>query len=120
MIMFLSVPAAATTDLGGGRCQQTDGITGIWDGSTADDDGCITRLEYAEMFSLENLLALGVIEGFVDHGNGVITVYYPSYGGPPVVGTIHYFKLLEEEPAVEFSSTQISERAISYGDCIPV
>lgn len=47
LILVFGVGVAnAATDLGDGACQQTDGQTGLWNGTTADDEGCITQAEY--------------------------------------------------------------------------
>lgn len=50
LLVGMSLPAMAATDLGDGACQQTDGQTGLWNGTTADDDGCVTQAEYAAMY----------------------------------------------------------------------
>ena len=55
LIVAFALPVSATTDLGNGVCLQDDGQLGLWDGSTADDDGCTTGPEYAVMFGPEAL-----------------------------------------------------------------
>ena len=54
MFMVLALVSQAATDLGDGACQQTDGQTGLWNGTTADDDGCITQAEYAELYPTDD------------------------------------------------------------------
>lgn len=49
-ILATALPASAATDLGDGACQQTNGETGLWNGTTADDDGCVTLAEYETMY----------------------------------------------------------------------
>lgn len=44
-----------TWDYGNGHCLQTDGQVGVWNGTTADDEGCITESEYVEMYGTEAL-----------------------------------------------------------------
>ena len=77
-ILLLALPAHATEDLGDGRCRQDDGQVGVWNGTTADDDGCVTPAEYEQMFSAENLLAVGVIESYQVNEDGTTTIRYPS------------------------------------------
>ena len=54
VIMFGAV------DLGDGACQQTDGQTGLWNGTTADDDGCVTLAEYEEMYGAPEVIVVSV------------------------------------------------------------
>lgn len=35
-----------TITYGGGACVQYDGATGLWNGTTGDDNGCVTQAEY--------------------------------------------------------------------------
>jgi len=55
VILVVPVPAGATVDAGGGVCVQTDGQVGLWNGSTADDAGCVTLAEYTATFGVEVL-----------------------------------------------------------------
>jgi hypothetical protein len=48
-------PVAGTIDLGDGRCQQTDGQQGAWNGTSSNDAGCLTEAEYAATFGEEAL-----------------------------------------------------------------
>jgi len=50
LLVGFALPAAATTDLGAGVCVQADGQPGVWNGTSTDDDGCVTVDEYAAMF----------------------------------------------------------------------
>lgn len=54
-IWALAIPASATVDLGNGFCAQDDGAQGVWDGTTADDEGCVTEAEYVASFGVEAL-----------------------------------------------------------------
>lgn len=54
--------AGAAADIGEGVCVQDDGAVGVWNGSTADDEGCITVAEYQVRFgekALDQVLAVG-------------------------------------------------------------
>ena len=50
ILALLLTFSPAAIDLGDGACQQSDGQTGLWNGTTADDDGCVTLVEYEEMY----------------------------------------------------------------------
>ena len=57
-----SLTVRGTTDVGNGACIQGDGQVGAWNGSTADDEGCITIPEYADMFgpaALDSVVSAG-------------------------------------------------------------
>jgi hypothetical protein len=49
------------------------GEPGWFNGTTADDTGCVTEAEYIEMFSIGNLTDSGVLVSPVDNGNGTVT-----------------------------------------------
>ena len=59
-LLALPLTASAATDLGDGACQQTDGVTGLWNGTTADDDGCITLAEYEAMYGDPEVITVTV------------------------------------------------------------
>lgn len=44
--MITADQAEAAVDVGDGVCQEDDGEFGLWNGSTADDAGCVTFAEY--------------------------------------------------------------------------
>ena len=75
-VMAFTLSAGATEDLGDGRCIQTDGQPGWFDGTTPDDAGCITQDEYVAMTSPEGLLDSGVIESFTDNGDGTVILNF--------------------------------------------
>jgi hypothetical protein len=54
-------------------CTQTDGQVGFYNGTTADDAGCITEAEYAETFSVPGLIDSGVLTDVIDNGDGTVT-----------------------------------------------
>lgn len=55
-LLFGSIDTAeAAVDVGGGVCQEDDGDLGLWNGSSADDAGCVTLEEYTVMFGVEVL-----------------------------------------------------------------
>ena len=56
-LVILFVPAV---DLGDGACQQSDGQTGLWNGTTADDDGCVTLAEYEAMYGDPEVIVVSV------------------------------------------------------------
>ena len=58
--LAMSGTALAATDLGDGACQQTDGQTGLWNGTTADDDGCVTLAEYEAMYGDPEAIVVSV------------------------------------------------------------
>jgi len=73
-ILALSLNVDAATDLGDGKCYDEGAqAEGAWNGSTADDAGCITKAEYEAKFSLTSLEEAGV---FVVNGDGTVT--FPS------------------------------------------
>jgi hypothetical protein len=76
ILVILAVPlaASAASDLGDGKCVQTDGVEGVWNGGPTTDDGCTTLAEYAENTSPEGLLADGVIVGYEDVGDGTVVL----------------------------------------------
>ena len=74
LLALLMVFGGNTVDLGGGVCEQTDGEIGMWNGTTGDDDGCVTPAEYAVMYSIDNLIAAGVVTDPIDNGDGTTTV----------------------------------------------
>ena len=79
MLALMFTPRAnAATDLGSGVCQQTDGQLGMWNGTTADDDGCVTDAEYEQLYSAANLVDAGVIDSYTDNGDGTTTL---DFGG---------------------------------------
>ena len=80
-VVFMAAALPAFAD---GGCTQTDGQQGMWNGTTADDDGCTTPTEYAVMFSPDGLLQAGVIVGYTDAGNGNVTLDF----GAGVVNTV--------------------------------
>lgn len=49
------------------------GQPGWYNGTTADDAGCITQAEYELMFSVDSLEDAGVLVSPVDNGNGTTT-----------------------------------------------
>lgn len=60
-------------------CIQADGQQGHLNGTTADDAGCITEAEYAELYSVGNLVDTGILTSVVDNGDGTVTAI--AYGG---------------------------------------
>lgn len=54
LLSLLVALTPLTVDLGDGACQQTDGQTGLWNGTTADDEGCITQAEYAALYPTDD------------------------------------------------------------------
>ena len=74
IILSVALPAGAATDLGDGKCVQTDGVEGVWNGGPTSDDGCTTLDEYAENTSPEGLLADGIIVGYEDAGDGTVVL----------------------------------------------
>lgn len=69
-----TLPALATEDIGNGQCLQDNGVVGVWNGTTADDGGCITEVEYAFLYSPKNLVNAGVIQSFEDNDDGAVTL----------------------------------------------
>lgn len=65
-------------DLGAGVCQQSDGQQGMWNGTTADDAGCVTPTEYQTMFSPPGLLEAGVITSWSTAGDGEAVIVLVS------------------------------------------
>ena len=63
-------------------------VVGFWGTALADEcigvldaaGDCITSEGYAEMFSPESLLRAGAITGYVDNGDGTVTVEYAAGG----------------------------------------
>lgn len=76
MQLIIGLILLATIDLGGGVCQQTDGTTGMWNGTIADDSGCVTAAEYQQAYSPENLLDVGTITDFDEHDDGTVTLQF--------------------------------------------
>ena len=60
LVLAFAAPALAE-DLDDGHCVQSDGQVGVSNGSTADNEGCITAEEYQDIYSVANLLEDGVI-----------------------------------------------------------
>jgi len=54
LVLWAVFPVQAADDLGNGACQQTTGEVGLWNGTTADDEGCITPTEYAVMYQSDD------------------------------------------------------------------
>ena len=77
--LLIATSADAATDLGDGVCVQSDGQEGIW--TNGNGDGCLTAAEYQEMFSVDNLLDVGVLTEAADNGDGTMTVSYAVGGG---------------------------------------
>ena len=51
VLFALTLPAAAAVDLGDGACRElSTGEQGLWNGTTADDDGCVTLTEYEAVY----------------------------------------------------------------------
>jgi hypothetical protein len=76
-VATLTLGARAATDLGGGGCvDEGAGIAGMWNGTTADDAGCITPAEYSERFAPSALVAAGVIDSYADNGDGTSTLHF--------------------------------------------
>lgn len=81
-VLLVAGTAQAATDLGNGACEQTDGQIGVWDGTEAADEGCVTAEEYAARFSVDNLIEEGVLVDPVDNGDGTVTG--TAWSGVPV------------------------------------
>lgn len=62
LVLMFAFPADAATDLGNGVCED-NGVLGVWNGTTADDDGCVTVAEYDVMFpgQLDTSLSVGPV-----------------------------------------------------------
>lgn len=71
MLMFAFPAWGDTVDLGNGVCEQ-DGELGVFNGTTADAEGCVTPAEYAVMFSPDGLLESGVIVGYETVGEEAV------------------------------------------------
>ena len=67
MFMILSTVAQAY------NCTQLDGQQGWLNGTTADDEGCITQSEYEFIYSDENLEQTGVVTDITDNGDGTFS-----------------------------------------------
>ena len=93
--------AEAAEDLGQGACVQTDGQTGLWDGTTADDAGCITPDEYQELFSLPNLVAAGWLSDFEELEDGIAVVTFAYNGDQTVVETDPLDRIVAANPELE-------------------
>jgi len=106
--LAMSTVAQAAEDNGDGTCVQSDGQVGVWNGTTADDDGCVTPAEYEAMFSAANLLVVGVIEGYTVHEDGTTTLYY-SYGGNTTVATNPLDRIVAVNPALEPDAPTVRE-----------
>lgn len=50
-----------------------NGQPGWLNGTTVDDAGCVTQAEYERLFSIPNLVDVGVLTGVVDNGDGTVT-----------------------------------------------
>ena len=74
LIFGFAVQAGAATDAGDGQCVQDDGAKGLWNGSSADDEGCTTTAEYETRFSAPGLLENGVIEDYTVNSDGTTTL----------------------------------------------
>jgi hypothetical protein len=70
--MFAQI--AQATEFGpDGVCVQDDGQLGRGNGTTSDDAGCITESEYEALYNPPALVDAGVLEDFVENGDGTIT-----------------------------------------------
>lgn len=67
VVLVIALPAAAFD------CTQSDGQPGWRNGTTANDAGCITEAEYAELYSVDGLVGAGALTGVVDNGDGTVT-----------------------------------------------
>ena len=67
ILMALAVPAFASD------CVQSDGQPGVQLVGVEGDAGCQTADEYAQVFSVDNLIAEGVLTGATDNGDGTTT-----------------------------------------------
>jgi hypothetical protein len=56
-------------------CTDTVGGPGWLNGTTNDDAGCITQVEYEDLFSVDGLVASGVFADPVDNGDGTTTIH---------------------------------------------
>jgi len=54
------------------------GQPGWFNGTTDDDAGCITEAEYVQLYSVENLIAEGILDVPVDMGDGTVVIVNPS------------------------------------------
>lgn len=59
-VLLALVLLFGAVDLGDGACQQSDGQTGLWNGTTADDDGCVTLAEYEAMYGDPEVIVVSV------------------------------------------------------------
>lgn len=109
LILFgMTTTAYATEDLGNGGCRQEDGQLGVWNGTTADDDGCVTPAEYEIIFSAESLMEAGVIEGYTTHEDGTTTLHF-SEGVSNTVATNPLDRLVAVNPELEPDAPTVGE-----------
>lgn len=107
LILFGGV-AYAAEDNGDGTCVQSDGQTGVWNGTTADDDGCITPAEYEVMYSAANLLEVGVIEGYTVNDDGTTTLHF-DHGVSNTVATNPLDRIVAVNPELEPDALTVRE-----------
>lgn len=79
-VVEASRASAQTIDNGDGTCVQTDGQAGLFDGTSADDAGCITPAEYEAFTSVEGLADAGVLADVTDNGDGTVSALVVSTG----------------------------------------
>ena len=107
-VLLISLPAFAAEDTGNGTCVQSDGQTGLWDGTTPDDEGCITPVEYEAMFSAANLLEVGEIDNFTVNVDGTTTLHF-EYGGNNTVATNPLDRSVAVNPELEPDALTVRE-----------
>lgn len=114
LIAWVSLPAQGATDLGNGVCEQTDGQQGLWNGTTADDDGCVTPAEYEQMYSAENLKDVGVIEDYTVNDDGTTLLEFGE-GISNIVPTNPFDRVIAVNPELEPDAPTVREVLESMG-----
>ena len=72
-VFALALPAFGATDLGNGRCiDEAQQAEGVWAGELSDES-CLTAADYAELFSVDNLVNEGIASDPEDNGDGTTT-----------------------------------------------
>ncbi len=104
-MLLVGLPAFAAED---GTCVQSDGQTGRWNGTTADDNGCITPDEYEAMFSAENLLEVGVIDNYTVNDDGTTTLHF-GHGASNGVATNPLDRSVAVNPELEPDALTVRE-----------
>jgi hypothetical protein len=102
LLFVLALPAAALD------CVQSDGEPGIQLVGVEGDAGCQTADEYAQVFSVDNLIAEGVLTGAVDNGDGTVTVDV-AFGGTTTMKADALMRPVAANPGSEPDAPTVGE-----------